>query len=44
MFILGGIVGSIMGVVVALFIIGATSRDKERDAYIRGYKDGQESV
>jgi hypothetical protein len=44
MFILGGITGLITGVVVALFIIGATNKEKERDAYIQGFKDGEVSV
>lgn len=40
-FIIGLISGAITGVIIALFIAGATNQDRERDAYLRGYKDGE---
>ena len=43
MFILGMIVGSIAGLIIFVLIAGATTNNREHDAYVQGYEDGKKA-
>ena len=43
-FIIGMIMGGVMGVIFALFIAGESTLKREKEAYREGYLDGKNGV